>query len=283
MELNTNKEKISSTSTGEPHLIGPRKKFPHGWTVITREDETQNPMHMDFSIVCFNKGETWKESHEKETAWVLMQGKATLSFDNGKTASVSRGSLFDEAPWVLHLGPKSEVSIQTTEDSEWALVRTRNNKTLPTCLYTPADIQTEHRGHDLVQGACSRYVRLAFDKTRSPDSNLVVGEVINQPGRWSSYPPHHHSQPEIYHYRFTEPQGYGHAEVGEKVYKVKNGDSIKITGGLDHAQVSAPGYGMYYLWFVRHLDKNPYLGFEFTAEHKWILDAKNQGWRPKDS
>jgi 5-deoxy-glucuronate isomerase len=55
---------------------------------------------------------------------------------------------------------------------------------------------------------------------------------------------------------------------------------VVIRGGEDHAQVSAPGYGMYYLWVVRHLPGNPYKGFEFTEEHKWLLDAKNQGWLP---
>jgi 5-deoxy-glucuronate isomerase len=99
-----------------------------------------------------------------------------------------------------------------------------------------------------------------------------LGEVINSPGKWSSYPPHHHLQPEFYHYRFTLPQGYGHAELGDDILKIRHGDTVEIPGGLDHAQVSAPGYGMYYLWVVRHLPKQPYTGFEFTREHEWVLD-----------
>jgi 5-deoxy-glucuronate isomerase len=129
-----------------------------------------------------------------------------------------------------------------------------------------------------VQGACEREVRLIFDRATRPYSNLVVGEVINFPGRWSSYPPHRHEQPEIYHYRFTKPQGYGHAELGERVFKVRHGDTLKIVAGETHAQVSAPGYGMYYLWIVRHLDAAPYTGFTFDSDHEWTLDSAQQGW-----
>jgi 5-deoxy-glucuronate isomerase len=148
-------------------------------------------------------------------------------------------------------------------------------------LFLPNDVKPEYRGMGLVQDACLRNVRLVFDHENRGQSKLVVGEVVNYPGRWSSYPPHHHDQPEIYHYRFTLPQGYGHGEVGEDVFKIRNGDTLSIEGGHDHAQVSAPGYGMYYLWIVRHLENNPYLGFEFTEEHRWVLDPANQGWEPK--
>jgi len=149
-------------------------------------------------------------------------------------------------------------------------------------VYSPGDIATDDRGAGLAQGACRRLVRTIFDYSTRKDSNLVLGEVVNFPGRWSSYPGHHHPQPEIYHYRFTRPQGYGHAELGDAVFKVRDADTMLIPGGLDHAQVSAPGYGMYYLWVVRHLPRRPYRGFTFSPEHRWLLDPAQQGWLPPD-
>jgi 5-deoxy-glucuronate isomerase len=164
---------------------------------------------------------------------------------------------------------------------EFAVVRATNPRSLPVRYYPPDQIATEDRGAGLVQGACRRLVRTIFDYTTRPDSSLVVGEVVNYPGRWSSYPGHHHPQPEIYHYRFTLSQGYGHAEAGEDVYKIRHGDTLCIRGGIDHAQVSAPGYGMYYLWVVRHLPRRPYRGFTFSPQHRWLLDPSEQGWQPK--
>jgi 5-deoxy-glucuronate isomerase len=66
------------------------------------------------------------------------------------------------------------------------------------------------------------------------------------------------------------------------VLKVRHGDTSAIPPGLDHAQVAAPGYGMYYLWMICHLPGNPYTGFTFADEHKWTLDPGQQGWRPAD-
>ena len=108
----------------------------------------------------------------------------------------------------------------------------------------------------------------------------MLGEVVTFPGGWSSYPPHHHAQPEIYHYRFTAPQGFGHAELGERVMKVRPYDTIKIPAGLDHAQCAAPGYGMYYSWVIRHLAGDRYTVPEFTEEHAWTMQPGRRSGGP---
>lgn len=235
-----------------------------------------------FSIRVFAAGETLLESDPAESAWVLLRGAAELDFA-GAPVSVKRGSVFDEPPTTLHLGPKTPVQIRATmPDTEWAIVRTANDRAFAPRLFLPADSTPEYRGAGLVQNACLRNVRLIFDRALRPEANLVLGEVVNYPGRWSSYPPHHHDQPEIYHYRFTHPDGYGHAELGDEVAKIRHNDTVVIPPGRDHAQVSAPGYGMYYLWMIRHLPGNPYTGFTFAPEHQWTLDPAQPGWRPSD-
>ena len=45
--------------------------------------------------------------------------------------------------------------------------------------------------------ASTRIVRTIFDLSNATDAKLVLGEVISYPGKWSSYPPHHHPQPEV--------------------------------------------------------------------------------------
>lgn len=264
----------------------PSTGFGRGYTALATADQPQPAggfdTGMDFGIWRCAPGEVIAEASPKETVWVLMQGSAQIEF-GGLRADVSRQSLLDEPPTALHLGPGTPATIRNGSGiSEWAVIRTTNNKPFPSRLYQPADITPEYRGAGLVQNAGLRNVRLIFDQSREPQSNLVVGEVVNFPGRWSSYPPHHHDQPEIYHYRFTHPAGYGHAENGDAVHKVRHGDTLFITPGLDHAQVSAPGYGMYYLWFIRHLPGNPYTGFTFAEEHKWTLDPAQQGWKSHD-
>ena len=194
-------------------------------------------------------------------------------------AEVARRSVFDEAPTALHVpgGHAGALTDDQRRRREWAVARATNERGSPAACSPPADVPPEYRGKGLVQDASLRNVRLIFDRERRPESNLVIGEVVNYPGRWSSYPPHHHVQPEIYHYRFTEPQGYGHSELGEQVFKVRGRDTVRILDGVSHAQVSAPGYGMYYIWIVRHLPGNPYTGFRFDPEHEWVLDPAPAG------
>ena len=264
---------------------GPAAGFPAAYTPITREGETAGnggDPRIDFGILRQQGGQSLSETHPKETIWVLLSGEAELEF-GGQRTKVRRQSLFEEAASTLHVGPNTPVVIRALNSgAEWAGSRTSNEKPFAPRLFLPDEIKPEYRGAGLVQDTCLRNVRLIFDRAARPDSNFVIGEVVNYPGRWSSYPPHHHDQPEIYHYRFTHPDGYGHAELGEHVVKIRAHDTIFIPAGLDHAQVSAPGYGMYYLWVIRHLPGNPYTGFTFTEEHKWTLDPAQQGWMPRD-
>ncbi len=267
-------------------LPGPRTGFPRGLTSITDAANSRptavSDLAIDFGLYKMNATEIFTETHPSETVWVLLKGDAAVEF-SGRTVTLRRASLFDDPPSAVHLGPATTITVcALSPDTEWAIVRTANEGRFAPRLYLPADLSPEFRGAGLVQNAGLRNVRLIFDRTTRPESNLVLGEVVNFPGRWSSYPPHHHDQPEIYHYRFTAPQGYGHAELGDDVVKVRDGDTVVIPPGRDHAQVSAPGYGMYYLWIIRHLPGNPYTGFTFTEEHKWTLDATQQGWRPKN-
>ena len=258
-----------------------RQGFGEGHTPLTREGESVLDTGVDFGIVRLRQGAVHDETHPKETAWLLLDGEAELAWDGGE-ARVQRRSLFDEPPTALHVPGGTPVHIRTLSTwSEWAVARATNAQRFAPALFAPSGLQPEYRGLGLVQNTSLRNVRLVFDDGNRKEANLVLGEVVNFPGRWSSYPPHHHVQPEIYHYRFTLPQGYGHAELGEDVFKVRSFDTLKITDGLSHAQVSAPGYGMYYIWIVRHLAGNRYRGFHYTPEHEWVLDAKQQGWRPE--
>ena len=81
-------------------------------------------------------------------------------------------------------------------------------------------------------------------------------------------------------YAASAHECYGPGGAGDAVVRLQQYATLRVPGGLDHAQVSAPGYGMYYLWVVRHLKGNPYLGFEYTPEHEWVLDSKTPGWEP---
>lgn len=94
----------------------------------------------------------------------------------------------------------------------------------------PEDTHTWARGaNGELQGTIRRNVRTCFDYENAPYSNMVLGEVVNLPGRWSSYPPHWHPQPEVYLFRFDKPQGYGAGWVNDEVVQLGHNGLAVIT------------------------------------------------------
>ncbi len=263
------------------HITDHRDGFSLGTTQLTREDDASDNVPITLEVVRLSAGESVKQTATSEVAWLLMNGAA-----QGKVGDLSfvleRSSLFDESSSCFHVCAGTDIEFSCETDSEFTVYSCNNTKPFDARVFTPSDVDNEPRGKGQVNDRCLRYVRTIFDGSNSdPNTELVLGEVITFQGGWSSYPPHHHAQPEIYHYRFTEPQGYGHSELGETVLKVRNFDTVKILDLNDHAQCAAPGYGMYYSWVIRHLPNDRYTVPEFTEEHAWIMDPDSSYWNPE--
>lgn len=264
------------------HLTGHREGFGPGLTEITRLGEDEHDTGIALSVLEVEPGRSVCERAEGETAWLLMHGEAILDVE-GREVWMKRLSLFDERPYCVHVSAGAVVAIEASVRTQFTIYRTANRRRFPAAVFLPSDVREERRGRGVLKNAALRWVRTIFDRANAHrDAELVLGEVVNSPGRWSSYPPHHHPQPEIYHYRFTRPEGYGHAELGEDVFKVRHNDTLKIFGGLEHPQCAAPGYGMYYAWVIRHLPGLAYDAPTFVREHEWMLRDGNDHWWPQD-
>lgn len=258
-----------------------RDGFGQGLTWICDVDDPEDSTGIGVGVLKLKAGERYQAVFEQEMAWLLMTGEVEVTVNQDR-ASLSRESVFDQAPSCVHGASGTELTITCANDSEFMLYQTANTKAFNARIYRPEDVAVENRGKGQIGDTCWRVVRTIFGVEDGNDaSDLVLGEVITLPGRWSSYPPHHHRQPEIYHYRFTEPQGFGHAELGDDVFKVKQNDTVKILDLKDHAQCAAPGYGMYYSWVIRHLENDRYGVPEFTEEHRWVMNAGAKYWQIK--
>ena len=261
------------------HLTNHRQGFRKGLNVIT---DRNDPTGIQFSILKLEAGENHCLQSDWELAVLQMEGHGILEV-NGQRVDYNRNSLFDDSPVAAHVPRDIAIKIKAVTDLELALFETKNEKRFAPKIYPPETTSNEHRGKGLVDDASLRYVRTIFDgSTTDKNTQLVLGEVVNFPGRWSSYPPHHHPQPEIYHYRFSDQRGYGHAELGENVMKVRPNDTVRIMQEKDHSQCAAPGYAMYYIWVIRHLPSRRYTVPEFTKLHCWTMDPCAVSWKPKE-
>ena len=229
-------------------------------------------MLMDIKTKLLKAGESVTVCDEKnETAILLLSGDVTYFFD-GKKVKAKRENQFIDRPYCVHFSKNNEVTVTANADSRVLIQQTDNENDFGYVWYSPETVILQEFGKDQWNGTAHRQVLTLFDYENAPYSNMVLGEVYNQPGRWSSYPPHHHPQPEVYYYQFDKPQGFGAAFVGDNVYKSVQGSAVYITDGNDHQQVVAPGYEMCYIWMIRHLDNDPW--FKTTRfvseEHQWL-------------
>lgn len=252
-------------------------EFEEGYNPIT-DKSTDGSMRMEAGIVSLSAGCGWFcIEPEREAALLLLEGRLEACW-SGKAAEMSRGSLFDENPWCLHVPKNCRVELKAAARSEILVLKAENSRGFEPVLYSPGDVRGDVFGDGVWGGTARRIVRTVFDYSNAPYSNLVMGEVITFPGKWSSYIPHDHPQPEIYYYRFNKPQGFGCCFIGEEAFKVTHNSMAAIPGGLVHPQASAPGYAMYYCWMIRHLENNPWTSRIDQEEHKWLLDPASRIW-----
>ena len=239
---------------------------------------------MSFGILKLSADDSFQSEEPQERAFLLMTGHVRLEWsDPARSGSeeVQRGSLLDEEPIVLHVGSRAKVRITCiSPDAELAIQKTANDKPLPARLWKPGDYRSDRFGEGTMQDTSTRTVRTVFDAATAPESNMVIGEVINHPGKWSSYPPHDHAQPEVYHYRFYPEGGFGHAEEEDQVYKMHSYDTYVIPPFRTHSQCAAPGYAMYYIWMIPHLPSNRFGPDSrvFRDEHKWVMEPSAPIW-----
>ena len=262
-------------------LIKKPQGFSEGFNSIVSMDKSLSDVEMSFSSIKLNKGQSHLFNTQYEFAALLMTGKVVFHYAN-QHQQAQRYDYFSQAPIVLHCASGHMASVEALTDCEVLVMETENDNQFAPLLFDESNLlELDNRGKDILNDTSYRIVRTVFDKRNRPESNLVVGEIITFPGRWSSYPSHFHDQPEIYHYRFSEPRGYAFGENGQETLRIEHYDTYQIAKGQTHAHCVAPGYALYTLWFIRHLKNNPYHTPTFKKEHEWTrtIKANRRVWQ----
>ena len=262
-------------------LIRKPQGFNFGYNPITTIGKEITPTGMNFSSIKLRAGESYDINEGLESAILLMTGRVSFLYEDNQH-DAERTCYFSQDPIVLHCSSLTAAKVHAHSHCELLVIQTANDKLFSSMIFNEHNmLESDQRGKGLLADTAYRIVRTVFDKRNRPESNLVVGEIITFPGHWSSTPSHTHPQPEVYHYRFSEPQGFGIGENGEEIIRIRHYDTMIITDNNVHAHSTAPGYCMYTLWFIRHLNDNPYTVPIFKKEHSWAKDisANQRVWR----
>ena len=252
--------------------------FAPGYTAITALDGAHRDMLMDFGILRLTEGMVFDDDQPLERVFVLLYGEIEVTWD-GQAAHGRRETYTDDTIWSVNLPRGVAARIRgAAENSEVAVIRTENARSFAPAVRCGGAIVEEVRGRGFMEEAGTRIVRTAQDKRLAPDSNLMFGEDMHYPGKWSGFPSHSHAQPEIYFYKFYPQNGFGLLRLGDEGVLLEHNDTVLIEPNLVHPQVAAPGYAMYYLWVIRHLEGNPYLRPDFEPQHLWVEQPGAKYW-----
>ncbi len=259
----------------EKKVFGYPKFNEDGEMLLTTYTNEYADMLMDIRVYKLSEGAVKSFSSEtEEVAVLLLNGHICIDCD-GLKLEANRRSVFLDGPYACHVSKKKIITIKALEDSEILVQKTHNDKDFDSKIYKPEDAPWSYSNKGKYNGTAARRVNTIIDYDINPKSNMVLGEVLNDPGNWSGYLPHRHPQPECYYFLFDHEEGFGASFVGDEVYKSTNRSFSAIPGGKLHPQVCAPGYQMYTCWMIRHLDGNPWLQtsrFEDDT-YLWLKDA----------
>ncbi len=212
----------------------------------------------------------------EETVLVLQEGKGTFTTPDG-TWTLSRKNVFEERASAVYVPPGTTLTVTAETALEAILVSTPAPAGGHAHATGPDGIEVNERG----KGNYSRQVHNVF-VTDPHAKRIMVGETINPPGNWSSYPPHKHDgkdgEPvleEVYYYRISPPQGFGqqlmYTNEGESTtHTVRDGDAVLLPYGY-HPVSAPPGYKVYYLWAMAGGERK--LALHEDPAHTWIHGA----------
>jgi 5-deoxy-glucuronate isomerase len=260
-------------------VIKHNEGFKWGYNAIC---ELESQMQMKVGVIQLAKNTQYLNDDQLERAILLVEGKVKFIYKD-RDITVERGNCFDENPICLHLPRGMKLEMNAISDCELIYQAVDNHNDFEPVLFNKADTVSDIFGNDTLQNTSIRTVRTIIDDDIAPHSNLVIGEVINHPGKWSSYPPHHHVQPEVYYYKFLPETGFGFSLIDHQAYMIEHQSASLIHGHVVHPQCSAPGYAMYYVWMIPHTKEKRWLKDRtFDTKHTWLLDENAKIWQDKN-
>ena len=189
------------------------------------------------------------ETGDRETALLSMRGGCSIKVDGARHVLGQYDAIYV---------PRGS-AVEITTDSEVDLVE---------CAADVAgDYPLQLVPYDKVkQNPAQKFT--AGGPSTSRDLNIVIGDNVqagrilmgftkSQPGNWTSWPPHEHTEmlEEVYVYFDMPAPAFGiqlvytDPKTPEFVSIVRDGDAVLMPAGY-HPNVAAPGHGINFIWMM---------------------------------
>jgi 5-deoxy-glucuronate isomerase len=237
---------------------------------------------LGLALADVDAGRTFETSGELETAVVMLSGIVDAEADGEHLGQAGgRSSVFEGPGYAVYAPPGTALRLTAKSAAQLAVATAPAGREAPSRarIIGPED----QRIADVGTGNWSRRIRTILGPEHAA-SRLIVGETINPPGNWSSYPPHKHDREapphevrlqEVYFYKVDPPGGFGiqmlYDDRVEEARVVHDEDVVRIPSGY-HPVVAAAGYSLYYLWIMAGDGRRmiPY----FDPAHAWVQESR---------
>lgn len=254
-----------------------KNNINNGFNLIVPE-KTAGLEFVSFAILQLKADESYSlNTKEKEMVLVLLKGNCDIMIDDKKYNNLSRKNVFEQNATALYIPRKRNITINAKHDLQLALAFAPAQNDNEIIFIPPEQVREKIVGKETYQRRVVDIVHSEYKVDR-----LVVGETYNQPGKWSSYPPHRHdfdnypaeiNMEEIYFFKIEPTQGFGFIRIYtddkhiDKSYAVENGAVVILPEGY-HPVAAAPGYKLYYLWILA--GRQRILCPNDDPNHNWI-------------
>ncbi len=233
------------------------------------------------ALADLESGQSFESSGELETAAVVLGGLVEV-VAAGKPLGLAggRSSVFEGPGHTVYAPPGTPLRLRARGTAHLAVATAPGAPGAPLGprIIGPADQRLAEVG----KGNWTRTVRTILGPEHAA-GRLLLGETINPPGNWSSYPPHKHDREappeevrleEVYLFKVDPPQGFGvqirYDDAGTEAFTVRDGDAAVIRTGY-HPVVAAPGYSLYYLWIMA--GDGRVMIPHFDSAHAWVQES----------
>jgi 5-deoxy-glucuronate isomerase len=222
----------------------------------------------------------------REAVVLLLEGAAAVRGGGQSWEVGPRRSVFDDKPWAVYVPPGVSLDVRARDSMLSAVA------TAPAQDHKRIQMIGPDRVTDRAVGANNWKRRVQTVVDQHVSERLLVGETLNPPGHWSSYPPHKHDRlteggelpmEEVYYYTLRPAGGFGlqliysapgESEPLDQVYRVVSGDVVMLPRGY-HPVVAAAGYELHYVWAIAGPQVLPGAWSDDPA-HAWIRKLERE-------
>jgi 5-deoxy-glucuronate isomerase len=217
--------------------------------------------YIELGIFRGESGDIYRmNTEDQEAVLVFLNGRCLLRVNHETYESIGgRRSVFDGNAWSLYAPNHTGIEIEILDEAEVAICTTRVPTNAAPKLIRPDEVTVR----DVGAWNWRRDVKDIVDK-RVPAARLLVGETINPPGNWSSWPPHKHDVPdppreckmeEVYLFKVQPSNSFGLGRLYtadgaiDEPFVIRDNTVLRIPRGY-HPIAAAPGTRVYYLWVL---------------------------------